>query len=81
MRNPFLLLLAGSFVPFVGEDPDPAPFPRAWLGTWRGSVEVHSLGLERPGFTVELEVEPTEDPERWSWITRFEAPPGNQERR
>ena len=75
----FMILLAGLASSFRTST-DPATFPDAWVGTWSGAVEVHTPGGARPGFTVELTIEETEDPERFTWTTRFEGDAGSQER-
>ena len=59
---------------------EPAPFPASWSGVWRGQVDVHRPDGPAGDFVVELEIRPTETPDRWTWTTRFEGPAGSQER-
>jgi len=55
-------------------------FPAAWLGRWKGAVEVLGGTGGGTGFTMELRIAPTERPDAYTWTIIYDGQMGRQER-
>ncbi len=56
-----------------------ASFPQCWIGHWKG--DAFTAGGTRPlAFRMELIIAATDAPDRFTWTTIYDGPPGRQER-
>ena len=55
-----------------------ASFPASWAGTWRGSVSTSAPGREPEATPMEIEIAPTERPDRWAFRIRHGDEPVRQ---
>ena len=61
--------------------PAPIPLPTAWHGTWRGPCTATFLAGRPPvNFTMQLRVEPADQPDRLTWEITYDADAGKQVR-
>jgi hypothetical protein len=54
--------------------------PEEWHGQWRGEVTSFNGTGEAARFQMELEVKPTEDPEKFVWKVTYDGAAGRSER-
>lgn len=57
-----------------------ATFPEAWRGHWKGPSRVVGPAGTTMTFTMELVIEPTETPGRWTWTVIYDGAAGRQVR-
>ena len=58
----------------------PPSFPAAWRGRWTGDSRLVGPTGTRMTFRMELEIEPTETPGRWTWTVTYDGEAGRQVR-
>lgn len=79
------LTMASWFSPANASDPAPQSsdaFPKAWLGRWKGDVEIVGAppGATVPKFTKELVIAPTDVAGQYTWTIIYQGSAGNQTR-
>lgn len=55
-------------------------FPQDWVGAWEGAVAWTAAGEPRDGFSMRLEIAPTEDPTRYAWTIVYSGAAGEDRR-
>jgi hypothetical protein len=65
------IVLISLFIFFIGQSlfsqTDTSRFPKDWLGTWTGKLEILSQGKDKQEVDMELEITPANDSARWNW--------------
>lgn len=78
VRSAALLALVGCATPTA--ERAPAQFPDDWVGRWSGALEMHGSRPSAGEVRMELDIAPTDDPDRFRWLIAYDGPEGRQER-
>jgi hypothetical protein len=73
-----LLALVGCAATDAGRQT--ARFPDDWVGRWSGALEMHGSRPSAGEVRMDLEIAPTDDPDRFRWLIVYDGPEGRQER-
>src|SRR6185295_8005165 len=80
-------MLAAGWTEMDVEELPPSPiddeptfaFPRVWAGDWKGDLKIYSAKGIQKIIPMELQIHPTQDASRYSWIIIYMEEPRNYE--
>lgn len=79
MKNEVILLCLALVCQLGGRAQNAYPSPLdPWLGTWAGQLSIYKEGRVVNQVSMELRIQPTEQPGRWRWEIAYLGPKPDQ---